>query len=1164
MQVAFLGGASGIGASCLAIEVGSQWIVIDAGVRIGGTSDPLPDLAFLRDKSVAAIYITHAHADHIGALPLLHASFPATPIYATRATCLLMEVMLADALTIMARRAVEELEVPLYTPTQVSATLAALRPMPVGTSFAVAGIPDLQITATLAGHIAGAVCLSLAAPDGRLVVSGDISLTPQRTVPGASIPPLAHPDLLILESTYGRSTLHANRPAEELRLAERVAAVIAGGGPCLIPAFALGRAQEIILILLAMQGAKQIPRFPLYTDGLVRRVTAAYTQIPEVLNPRLANALRRGRHPFAASNLEPVRDLAHREAILRGPPACIIASSGMLTGGPSAWFAARLVSNPKAAILITGYQDEEAPGRRLLALADAPGGTLQLGDQSLPVACHIERYSLSAHADAAELAGFAAALKPAAIALVHGDPDARAALATQLGHTTVHLPTEGDVLVVQAARHARPPPPARARHTGMSVVLPSGIGNGEPLLVSDLDLLATTVRAATASPLSLTVRELAQVWYPTPTEADEAALLDLLAAASPSFAPVPDLPGVYAIGSDDAAPSSPNDQLRGQILLVRLGPTNLQPALCRDLRPSGLAILTAKGERGRIRILPADVLEIIGTYPGADLADGTAIMTTLKDLDHHAVAWRKRHPRATLLPLLNHEHTVGLAEVLQRLECMPEDLVARLAVAHMLNDTPEIIRSAAAWEWGGPARYSLHPDAQPLPAAVAPVPTAANTAWLSTCIDDILGNAAGLYRRGFDPATGAITLYFHFPTRAADAYADQITALAARAGVSVTLAPHPHQGALIAAASACLPDGARLHQTPSLLFDQQVVKATISGPFSPATQETADATFFAQTGWHLRLALNGGPPSPAVRVAPSPAPAPAAVLTRPLPAVAPRPTATDPLALSRKVIPDALGVVRRYLHPGGHVVVVAEFPDAARQHWAARLEQFRAISGMAIEVGGTTNQLHLTQAARLAAPLTIRLAKSMSLYREERRVHVRYEGAASAEAWADAGARFAEQTGWQLTYEALPTAPVAAPTEGTFDYGRAMAYVRAAIDPAAGLVKVSGDPTTRTLTLRFAFPDRLSPALQAQLADLAATTGWEIGVHPQTSLPALEAAARALFPADTSAVVMKFSADAALRLVTLTYRGYVDEAFITQAAQRFLRQTGWHIVLVPQ
>ena len=175
--------------------------------------------------------------------------------------------------------------------------------------------------------------------------------------------------------------------------------------------------------------------------------------------------------------------------------------------------------------------------------------------------------------------------------------------------------------------------------------------------------------------------------------------------------------------------------------------------------------------------------------------------------------------------------------------------------------------------------------------------------------------------------------------------------------------------------------------------------------------------------------------------------------------------------------------MRRYLHPSGHVVIVAEFPDAARQRWAARLDQFRAISGTAIEVGGTTNQVQLTQAARLAVPLTVRLAKSVSIYRDEHRVQVRYEGEASAEAWADACARFAEQTGWQLTYEALPTVQVAVPAAGTFEQGHALAYVRAAIDPAAGLVKVSADPTTPTLTLRFAFPERLSPALQAQIAE---------------------------------------------------------------------------------
>src|SRR5215469_9764209 len=103
MRVAFLGGASQIGASCLAVETEGQWLLIDAGVRTSG-GDPLPDLAFLQDKEIRAIFVTHAHADHIGSLPLVHEAFPTAPIYATRATTLLLDVMLADALTIMSRR----------------------------------------------------------------------------------------------------------------------------------------------------------------------------------------------------------------------------------------------------------------------------------------------------------------------------------------------------------------------------------------------------------------------------------------------------------------------------------------------------------------------------------------------------------------------------------------------------------------------------------------------------------------------------------------------------------------------------------------------------------------------------------------------------------------------------------------------------------------------------------------------------------------------------------------------------------------------------------------------------------------------------------------------------------------------------------------------------
>ena len=166
MQVVFLGGASGVGASCLAIQLADQWIVVDAGVRVDRKSDPLPDLALLEGKDVRAIFVTHAHADHIGALPLVHQAFPTIPIFASRATGLLMEVMLSDALKIMNRRAMEEMELPLYPEALVAGMLNRVRPLPVGENLTFPELPGITVHASRAGHIAGAVSLGFTAADG--------------------------------------------------------------------------------------------------------------------------------------------------------------------------------------------------------------------------------------------------------------------------------------------------------------------------------------------------------------------------------------------------------------------------------------------------------------------------------------------------------------------------------------------------------------------------------------------------------------------------------------------------------------------------------------------------------------------------------------------------------------------------------------------------------------------------------------------------------------------------------------------------------------------------------------------------------------------------------------------------------------------------------------
>ena len=161
----------------------------------------------------------------------------------------------------------------------------------------------------------------------------------------------------------------------------------------------------------------------------------------------------------------------------------------MLTGGPSAWYAARLASNPNASILITGYQDEESPGKKLLDLAEHKQNTLELGGQQVQVQCSVAKYSLSAHADGSELASYAATLNPRNVALVHGDEEARKALRSLLTGTEVLLPTNGTSIQIERkstrTKHGISPEKSPVQLP----TLPTGIGGGQPFEYPDVEKL---------------------------------------------------------------------------------------------------------------------------------------------------------------------------------------------------------------------------------------------------------------------------------------------------------------------------------------------------------------------------------------------------------------------------------------------------------------------------------------------------------------------------------------------------------------------------------------------------------------------------------------------------------------------------------------------------
>ncbi len=1016
MQVIFVGGASQVGASCLAIELAGQWFVVDAGVRVDRKSDPLPDLALLEGKQVRAIFVTHAHADHIGALPLLHQAFPSAPIFASRGTKLLMEVMLADAVKIMTKRAVEEMELPLYPETLVAGMLAQVRPLPVGQPTTVPQLAGVTIHASRAGHIAGAVSLGFFAADGSMAVSGDISLTSQRTVLGAVPPPIERCDLLVLESTYG-ARLHPNRQAEELRLAQAVAEGLARGGHVLIPCFGLGRGQEVLLLLRAAQEKGQIPEFPIYVDGLVRRVCSTYLLLPEALSPVLQRQIRKGYLPFTGPNITFVRDERERKRILAGPPACILSSSGMLTGGPSAWYAAQLAPQEQASIFITGYQDEESPGKRLLDLAEHKSSTLEVAGASVEVRCQVAKYSLSAHADGGELAGYAAALKPKRVALVHGDEDARAALRTLLVGTDVLLPDNGMTIQLQDGKAKR----INAAGSAVALpTLPTGIGAGKPFSWEHVEELWQAVTQVPTLRI-VTARELALVWYGEVTEATTQSILDVLEEdyEQRCFIRQHTLEEAYRVrGQDEEQPTDFISELVGQVLFLQVSIESAKPVLCRAIEPvASVRVLFPKSVSSERTKYPySAVLDLLGPYPREQLeAEGTSPATFLDQVMRSARRIRRNLSAHTLAEQCQEGATYTLGDLCTLAGVSARSLETRLAVAKLVHRSPALfMQQQSVLEGEGLSLYALAPEwretLQEPEEEERP-----DQHWILSVIEQHIGTPPDLYRRSVDPDTGDVTLAFYFPAVAHERYAEALAAAAKEAGVDITMAANAHQGKLAEMALRCVPQGLSVWGAPSIYHEQQVLQLNCTGSVPAEAIAEAEAKFYAATRWQLMIV--------GATIATQDAPE-EAQQTQAEEGEATETTleATEPLTQydALQVAQHLLGSLPGYVKAGADVATSTlmlrfHFPDVARARYAEQFAQLLAQTGWQVRLHPLTpHQEALVEMARRVLPQGLECAGKPSLYHSQRRVSVPYRGMASAEEMQEARRRFEEETGWKL------------------------------------------------------------------------------------------------------------------------------------------------------
>ena len=479
IAVTFLGGAGSIGASCALVRVAETSILVDCGVRFRA-DHALPDLDALTGKKLDGIVVTHAHSDHTGGLPVVHEAFPDTPVFLTPPTLDLVTILQQDALRIMSSAEREE-DIPLYTERQTESMLSAARMVHHGASVT---IGEVIVTFLPASHILGASMVHLQTPGGNVLFTGDYCVTPQKTVEGLDRPALPV-DLLVTESTYG-NRLHADRKLAEARLVRTVGEALARGGRVLVPAFAIGRAQEVLVLLREALRKGQIPEVPVFVDGMVRSVCGAYAKHEAYVAKPLAREIKASRHPFYTENIRPIARPDDRRAALEAGPCVIVSSSGMLRGGPSASYAAELAPRAEDAILITGYQDEESPGRALLALASQQGPrSLRLGAREVSVRCQFETYSLSAHADRMQMVGLVEALSPQTVALVHGDADAKQGLARSLGERDVALCDDGQTLVRSFRGSAMRPRPKALPSPEMARALVAS-SSGGPMRAAQL------------------------------------------------------------------------------------------------------------------------------------------------------------------------------------------------------------------------------------------------------------------------------------------------------------------------------------------------------------------------------------------------------------------------------------------------------------------------------------------------------------------------------------------------------------------------------------------------------------------------------------------------------------------------------------------------------
>lgn len=467
MKLTFWGAAQTVTGSMHEVRVNGKRYLLDCGLYQGRRRE-----AFERNShfpfpaaSVDAVILSHAHIDHSGNLPTLVRNGFGGKIYATPATADLCEAMLADSAYLQEKDAAfvnKRLErrkkidpatgdgavQPLYSVEDAEAVMPLLSRAPMHT--AVEAGPGCACRTFDAGHILGSTAMQLEIEEtaGRkiaLTFSGDVGRFNLPVIPDPETAPPA--EYLIMESTYG-NRLHQEMGRVSQKLADVINRTAGRGGKIIVPAFAVGRTQQLVLLLHQLAEAKRIPNIPIFVDSpLAVNVTEIFRKHSEAFDDETRAYLARGEDPFGFSRLRYVRDVSESKTLndLRGP-FVVISASGMCEAGRILHHLKNNIADPRNTVLITGFQAENTLGRKIV---DKMPEVAIFGDP-VPLRAEVAKLNeLSGHADQRELLAWMKPMLPALkkVFLVHGEATQSRALQTAIqqvyGVETV-VPARGD------------------------------------------------------------------------------------------------------------------------------------------------------------------------------------------------------------------------------------------------------------------------------------------------------------------------------------------------------------------------------------------------------------------------------------------------------------------------------------------------------------------------------------------------------------------------------------------------------------------------------------------------------------------------------------------------------------------------------------------------